>query len=64
MTNLDELNLLLRAKELDLPSFRTIVDKSGSNLPWLRKHVAKNPNISDRLKELLEMNSKELLEEQ
>jgi hypothetical protein len=63
MTYLEELNELLIKSDLGLPSFRTIVDRSGSNLPWLKKHVGKNPDVDDRLKHLISLDLKTLLKE-
>jgi hypothetical protein len=63
MTYLEELNELLNNSELDLPSFRKVVDRSGSNLPWLKKHVGKNQKANDRLKYLIGLDLKTLLEE-
>ena len=60
MTKLEILNKLLKSPDLKLPTFRQTVDKSGSNLPWLRKHVAKDEATSKELKELLSLNMKEL----
>lgn len=36
-TRLDDLNKLL--SKLDIPTHHKHVDTSGSNLPWLKKHV-------------------------
>lgn len=51
MTKLDELNTLLETESV--PSHRNHVDTSGRNLKWLKKHVAKNKDISPRLAELI-----------
>ena len=51
---LEELNTLLKLEKLDIPSFRKEVLSTGTNYSWLQKHILKkNPNISNRLKELL-----------
>jgi hypothetical protein len=59
--NLSELNTILQDITLDLPTHRRLVGKSGSNLSWLRSKIL--PNVTNtRLKELLTMHDKELLE--
>lgn len=51
---LAELNQLLKNKSINLPEFRKEVGESGSNYVWLQKNILKkNPNIDNRLKELL-----------
>lgn len=52
--DLEELNRLLKASNLDVPSHRKEVLPNGTNYQWLRKNIEKrNKNIPDRLKELL-----------
>ena len=51
---LDQLNTLLRSKDLDIPDFRRSVNQTGSNYKWLQKHILKrNPGISQELLSLL-----------
>lgn len=51
---LQELNTLLKSKELDLPDFRREVNATGNNYSWLQRNIMiRNPNISVRLKQLL-----------
>lgn len=51
-----ELNLLLKSTKLELPSFKREVTKHCGNYQWLQKNILKrNPNISDRLKQLLDI---------
>ncbi|ARW58801.1 hypothetical protein HOS33_gp161 [Erwinia phage vB_EamM_Y3] len=52
---LNELNALLakQSKDLKLPSFRSEVTASGSNLQWLHKNLKRNPTCPPRLLELL-----------
>lgn len=49
---LEELNKLLST--LNLPAHRKTVNDSGSNLPWLRKHVHKKNEVSPELQTLLD----------
>ena len=52
----EELNTLLADKKLNLPDFRKEVTKGGSNYIWLQKNITKkNPQVSERLKELLQI---------
>jgi hypothetical protein len=39
-SSLDRLNFLLSKLDLGVPSYRTTVSDSGSNLTWLKKHVS------------------------
>lgn len=56
---LAELNGLLSDKKLDLPEFRRTVNPSGNNYQWLQRNITiRNPNISERFKELLGMKVK------
>ena len=52
-TLLDELNTLLEKSDLDLPSFRSTVSRSGQNKQWLEKNLKRNANCPERIKELL-----------
>lgn len=56
---LDELNELLRKEAPDLPPYRLSVNKSGSNLHWLRKNLS--DKVSPQLKELLALDIGRLL---
>jgi hypothetical protein len=56
---LDRLNELLKDPSLRLPDFRQTVDRSGSNLVWLRKSLKANPNVE--LKQLLTLDISSLL---
>jgi hypothetical protein len=58
-THLELLNTLLLA-QVELPTFRRSVSDSGSNLLWLRKHLANNPKIPNGLRSLLSMSLSEL----
>lgn len=64
MTRLDELNAYLSShkERLALPDFRSHIDRSGSNLAWFRK-MQKKMDLSDRARELIGMQMKELLGE-
>ena len=56
---LEELNGLLTDKKIDIPEFRRSVTASGNNYQWLQRNILiRNPNISDRLKNLLGMKVK------
>ena len=56
---LEELNQLLSDKKIDIPDFRRTVNPSGNNYQWLQRNILiRNPNISDRLKNLLGMKVK------
>ena len=56
---LEELNGLLTDKKIDIPEFRRSVMASGNNYQWLQRNILiRNPNISDRLKNLLGMKVK------
>lgn len=56
---LEELNTLLADKRIDIPDFRRTVNPSGNNYPWLQRNITiRNPNISERLKNLLGMKVK------
>jgi hypothetical protein len=51
---LNELNIILKNRNIVLPDFRKVVSNTGQNYNWLRKHIVRdNPNISSRLKYLL-----------
>lgn len=50
MSMLTELNELL--KDLDLPTHRSVVDRSGNNLSWLKKNIVPNDD-NHRLIELI-----------
>ena len=57
---LEELNKLLSDKKIDIPEFRRSVTASGNNYAWLQRNITiRNPNISDRLKNLLGMKTKQ-----
>ena len=58
---LDELNQLLKSKELDLPFHKREVSRSGNNLSWLNKHAEQRNTLSPRLKELLGMTIQQLV---
>lgn len=56
---LEELNGLLTDKKIDIPEFRRSVTASGNNYQWLQRNILiRNPNISNRLKNLLGMKVK------
>ncbi len=56
---LEELNGLLTDKKIDIPEFRRSVTASGNNYQGLQRNILiRNPNISDRLKNLLGMKVK------
>lgn len=59
---LDELNSLLaqHGKDLGLPTFRSEVSPSGNNLPWLKKHLPRNPRCPVRIQELVQKPIQEL----
>lgn len=40
-------------KDLDLPDYRKIVSKSGRNVAWLLKNIAKRNEVSVELIEML-----------
>lgn len=63
MTNLDKLNSLLRNPKLGIPDFRAQVDKSGSNLTWLKKNLPKNCNANAELLKLVSLDIKSLLQD-
>lgn len=44
LTNLDYLNKLLKRPVMGLPNHRNTVDRNGSNLFWLKKHVLPTSN--------------------
>lgn len=49
-----ELNTLLKSKDIELPDFRREVKVNGGNFEWLQKHITKkNPEVPLRLRELL-----------
>ena len=52
---LNELNALLAANSvaLDLPPYHQEVSLSGGNLQWLRKNLKRNPNVPQRIVDLL-----------
>jgi hypothetical protein len=51
---LQELNKLLKDKDLLLPEFRRTVTSSGHNYKWLQSSLRKrNPAVNARLLELL-----------
>ncbi|AXG66554.1 hypothetical protein JA33_150 [Dickeya phage vB_DsoM_JA33] len=54
-TLLDELNTLLANSELNLPSFRCNVSRSGQNKQWLEKNLKRHPSCPDRIKQLVAM---------
>jgi len=50
----NEINLLLKKSNLNLPIFRKTVSSNGKNVQWLLKNINKqNTNIPERLMELL-----------
>lgn len=64
MTGLERINQWLEyvAQELELPSHRREVARSGQNLEWLRKSVRKGYiPATDDIKALLAMDFKDLL---
>ena len=53
-TQLAELNALIKSANLELPFHKREVHPGGTNYSWLQKNITKrNPNVPDRLKELL-----------
>jgi hypothetical protein len=40
MTKLEMLNKLLADRKLDIPAMHRSVDKHGTNIKWLKKHLA------------------------
>lgn len=51
---LKELNDLLANEKIDIPDFRRSVTPNGHNYKWLQRNILiRNPNINDRLKNLL-----------
>lgn len=63
MTLLDELNALLAKSDLNLPSFRCSVSRSGQNKQWLEKNLKRNGNCPERIKELVALPLAKLLSE-
>lgn len=55
MTLLDELNALLENSDLNLPTFRCSVSRSGNNKQWLEKNLKRHPTCPARIKELVAM---------
>jgi hypothetical protein len=53
-SELDELNILLKDKKIDIPDFRRSVGSGGQNGDWIKKKIAiKNPNLPKRVTELV-----------
>jgi len=51
-----EVNYLLKSKDLNLPDFRRVIQKSGGNYRWLQKHISeRNPILPERLTYLLDL---------
>lgn len=53
---LNELNELLAKEKTKVPDFRKDISATGANYVWWQKNIKKiNPNVSDRVKELLKI---------
>jgi hypothetical protein len=51
---IQKINYLLQHSQLNLPSYRKQITKSGKNISWLNKHITfQNDNVPDELLELL-----------
>jgi hypothetical protein len=62
-TTLDKLNSLLKTEKLNIPEFRSQIDKTGRNLHWVRRAVQNNVNASAELKQLVAMEMPQLVKE-
>jgi len=52
----EELNMLLKSKKLNLPSFRKEVTVSGRNVHWLNRNIRiENTGYDTRIDELLNL---------
>lgn len=55
-TDLEELNELLSDVKINIPDFRRTVSHTGNNYLWLHRNIMmRNPNITTRLKDLLNL---------
>jgi len=61
MTKLDKLNKLLASRDLDLPQHRRVVDVSGGNLNWLKKHLHSRNTVPEELDVLLNHSIQDLV---
>lgn len=59
MSLLIELNTAL--KKMDLPKHRKTVDKSGSNLAWLKKNAGRSNKLSPRLQAILSLDNNKII---
>ncbi len=59
MSKLEALNLILA--KMDLPRHRRVVDKHGSNLVFLRKHLHKRNTLDDETKYLISLDINQLV---
>lgn len=56
---LDELNELMSTVTI-VPEYTRTVHHSGKNYKFLKKNISKNPNVPERVRELLSMSLNEL----
>lgn len=59
MDLLEELNIALTS--MDLPKHRKHVDKSGSNLAWLRKHAKQRNEVTPRIQSILDLDINQIV---
>lgn len=53
---LQQLNTLLKNKNIDVPEFRRVVSPTGNNYTWLQRNILiRNPSINNELRVLLGM---------
>lgn len=57
---LDELNGLLKKTKLNIPEYAREVHATGKNYKWLKKNLGNNPEVPERIRELLGMSLNEL----
>lgn len=62
-TKLDTLNTFLKNPELDLPAIRRKVDRQGSNMQWLRKHLHVRNTVPEEIQKLLNTDVGRLVKE-
>lgn len=62
-TKLDTLNNFLKNPELDLPPIRRKVDRQGSNMQWLRKHLHVRNTVPEDIQKLLSTDVGRLVKE-
>lgn len=62
-TKLSRLNALLKSSGLGLPAHRTTVSPAGSNLPWLRKILRPRQDVSEEIRDLLDLDISNLVRE-